>query len=110
MTASFFLKWIAPVIAVLAVVGVIYGKGRLDSKHAAETADLKDQLQLSETLRASEQKAYDADAVQAKANADKLTTLNSNIDGLNAYVATLKDAGRECLSGADNDKLHQLWR
>ena len=109
MTTTFFLKWIAPLIAILVVAGLIYGKGSLDSKHAAALATIKDQLELSESLRKSEQAAYAADATIAKANADKLATLNSNIVGLNAYVDALQDADRECLSGADTDKLRQLW-
>ena len=110
MTMAFFMKWIAPILAVLAVVGIIYGKGRLDSKHAAELTTVKDQLATSEYLRKSEQAARVADAAKAAQDAAKVTQLNTQIDGLNAYVDALQDADRECLSGADNDKLRELWR
>jgi hypothetical protein len=103
-------KWIATCIALLAIVGIIYGKGRLDSKHAAELSVVKEQLALSETLRKTEQAAYTADTEEARKAHERLTELNSDIDGLNAYVDALQDADRECLSGADTERLRQLWR
>ncbi|MBY5849785.1 hypothetical protein HFN51_04335 [Rhizobium leguminosarum] len=103
-------KWLATLLAVLAVVGVIYGKGRLDSKHATELSAVKDQLATSELLRETERRARIADADLAATQAAKLAILSSNIDGLNAYVDALQDADRECLTGADTDKLRQLWQ
>jgi hypothetical protein len=103
-------KWLASLLAVLAVVGIIYGKGRLDSAHKAELAEVTSQLAEVTQLRKLEKSAYAADALLAKAQADKLVHLNSELTGLNAYVDALQDADRECLSGADTDKLRQLWQ
>jgi uncharacterized membrane-anchored protein YhcB (DUF1043 family) len=103
-------KWIATCIALLAIVGIIYGKGRLDSQHAAELADVQAQLTAVQTQVLTEKEARISDAKLAKADADRLSKLNSDIDGLNAYVDALQDADRECLSGADTERLRQLWQ
>jgi hypothetical protein len=103
-------KWLATLLAVLAVVGIIYGKGRLDSAHKAELAAVQEQLVKAEILRKAEAAARAADTELAQAQAARLSQLNSDISGLNAYVDALQDADRECLSGADTDKLRQLWR
>ncbi|MBY5581850.1 hypothetical protein [Rhizobium leguminosarum] len=103
-------KWLASLLAVLAVVGIIYGKGRLDSAHKAELASVKSELLEVKALRKLEQDARAADAALAKTQAKRLTHLSSEITGLNAYVDALQDADRECLSGADTDKLRQLWQ
>jgi outer membrane murein-binding lipoprotein Lpp len=103
-------KWLATLLAVLAVVGIIYGKGRLDSAHKAELASVTDQLTEAKQLRSLEQAARSADNGLAKAQATRLYQLSSDIDGLNAYVDALQDADRECLTGADTDKLRQLWQ
>jgi hypothetical protein len=110
MTLAFFMKWIAPLLAVLAIVGIIYGKGSLDSKHAAELKTVTDQLAIAQDTIALEKAVRAKDTVIAQANAVFLTDLNTNIDGLNSYAKALPDADRECLSGADTDKLRALWR
>jgi hypothetical protein len=107
---TFFLKWIAPLIAILVVVGLIYGKGSLDSKHAAELQTVKDQLAVAQDTIELEKAVRAKDTVIAQHDAVFLTDLNTNIDGLNSYAKALPDADRECLSGADTDKLRALWR
>jgi adenylate kinase len=103
-------KWLATLLAVLAVVGIIYGKGRLDSAHKAELAVVQDKLAQVELYRKLETQSRAADTVLAQTQAARLSQLNTDIDGLNAYVDALQDADRECLTGADTDKLRQLWR
>jgi len=103
-------KWIATCIALLAIVGIIYGKGRLDSKHASELAIVQAQLVQAETLRLAEQSARAADAKAAIQDNLFLTDLNTKIDGLNSYAEALPDADRECLDGPDTERLRQLWR
>ena len=107
---TFFLKWVAPLIAILVVVGLIYGKGSLDSKHAADLQTVKDQLSAAQDTIALEKNARILDATAAAEAQERLYKLNTNIDGLNAYVDALQDANRQCLSGADSDRLRQLWR
>ncbi len=107
---TFFLKWIAPTLALLVVVGAIYGKGRLDSAHKAGVAQVTKELALTKLQLQTEQNARAIDAATAKTDATKVNQLNTKIDGLNAYVDALEDANRQCLSGADSNQLRQLWR
>lgn len=106
----FVLKWVAPILIVLAVVGVIYGKGRLDAKHAAEVANLKRDLATATHVIELEREAREADAALASAQAVRLRELSAKSDAIQEYADALEDARRECLSGADSDRLRDLWR
>lgn len=110
MTAAFFLRYIAPVLAVLTVVGIIYGKGRLDANHANEVKDLRDNLAVVQKNLALEKQARAKDTIAAKEAAKVLGTLNKKIEGLNTYVDKLEDANRVCLTSPDTDQLRQLWK
>ncbi|KAA3452723.1 hypothetical protein C7I87_00660 [Mesorhizobium sp. SARCC-RB16n] len=97
-------------LAVLTLIGVIYGKGRLDAKHAAETALLKGNLKVAELNLKNEKDARLGDAILATEAAKRQAALSTKIDELNTYAETLEDANRECLSGADVERLRDLWK
>jgi hypothetical protein len=97
-------------LAVLALVGVIYGKGRLDSKHAADMAVLQGNLRVVEMNLKNEQEARLSDAILATEAAKRQAALTHKVDELNQYVDTLQDADRECLSGPDVERLRDLWK
>ncbi|WP_149902377.1 hypothetical protein [Mesorhizobium sp. SARCC-RB16n] len=89
---------------------MIYGKGRLDAKHAAETALLKGNLKVAELNLKNEKDARLGDAILATEAAKRQAALSTKIDELNTYAETLEDANRECLSGADVERLRDLWK
>ncbi|MER9628892.1 hypothetical protein [Mesorhizobium sp. M0296] len=97
-------------LAVLALVGVIYGKGRLDAKHAIEISQLNETIELTNAALDKERTARQSDAIIAAENAKRQAALQTKIGELNQYVETLEDADRECLSGADVERLRDLWR
>jgi hypothetical protein len=97
-------------LAVLALVGVIYGKGRLDQKHAAETALLKGNLKVAELNLKNEKDARLSDAILATEAAKRQVALTTKIDELNQYVDTLQDRDSVCLSGTDTERLRDLWK
>lgn len=102
--------WLAGLLAVFAVVGVIYGKGRLDAKHTNEVRQLTETIELAQKMLDTERDARRSDAVLAAEQARQRAALTLQIDGLNEYVETLEDRNRECLSGADVERLRNLWR
>ncbi|RWP18864.1 MAG: hypothetical protein EOR00_09510 [Mesorhizobium sp.] len=102
--------WLAGLVALLAIVGVIYGKGRIDANHAIETAQLTETIELQRKAIEKEQAARKSDAIVASENAKRQAALQTKIGELNQYVETLEDADRECLSGADVERLRDLWR
>jgi hypothetical protein len=59
-------------------------------------------LDLERTARA-------ADATAAAAQAKRLNDLTTKTTDLQEYANALEDAGRECLTGADIDRLRNLW-
>lgn len=101
--------WIAGLVAVLAIIGVIYGKGRLDASHAASVASLQNDLKVSQEVVKREHEARTQDAILATEAAKRQTALKIKIDGLESYVDTLEDRDRQCLSGPDVDRLRDLW-
>lgn len=102
--------YLAGLVALLAIVGVIYGKGQLDARHAVELGRLKADLRTAELVLKAEQDARKQDAILATEAAKRQASLNTKIDELNAYVDTLEDADRECLSGPDVERLRDLWK
>lgn len=103
-------KWLAGVIAVLSIVGIIYGKGRLDAKHTADLALVRAELSEATKTIKSEKEARAADTEAAKVAYLRLNQLNSSISGLHTYVDALEDANSQCLSAADTDRLRTLWK
>lgn len=89
---------------------MIYGKGRLDAKHAAETALLKGNLKVAEMNLKNEQDARTQDAILATEAANRRAALTNKIDELNQYVDTLQDRDSVCLSGTDTERLRDLWK
>ncbi|MDW9532262.1 hypothetical protein [Sinorhizobium meliloti] len=102
-------SWLAGLLAILAVVGVIYGKGRVDAKHANEVRQLKENIELAQRIIDVEREARKADAVLATEAAKRQSALKLKITGLESYVETLQDRDSQCLSGPDVDRLRDLW-
>lgn len=99
---SKLLRFIAPVLLVLSIVGLIYGKGRMDAAHEAELLELRQALKIEEEARI-------ADAYQALASSKRLAQLDTKVKTMEEYVEKLEDANRVCLSNADTDSLRNLW-
>lgn len=104
------LRWIAPVVIVLAVVYAIYDRGRTNAEHAAEMTEVKRKLALSQTLAATERQRRENDARLAAEQARRMLELEAAANGLQVYADALEDANNECLSGDDTDKLRDFWR
>lgn len=104
-----FLPHIAAVLAVLAVVGGIYAKGRLDASHAAEVARLEENLAIAQRNAEREREARAVDAINLVASRQRLDLLQTKTDELLEYINELEDASRVCLSGADTERLRRLW-
>ncbi|RVP50018.1 hypothetical protein [Sinorhizobium medicae] len=101
--------WLAGLLAILAVIGVVYGKGRLDAKHANEVRQLKENVELAQRIIDVERDARKADAILATEAAKRQSSLKLKITGLESYVETLQDRDSQCLSGPDVDRLRDLW-
>lgn len=102
-------RWLAAALVLLTVVGVIYGKGRLDASHKASLADLTFQLKVASHVAARERDARAVDLINYSAAEARLSVLDHEISELTTYANQLEDADRECLSGADTDRLRLLW-
>lgn len=98
---------------ILAGVGAIYAKGRIDSAHVAEITALKLELdqereanrKLKEYIARLEKAAKeDADA-KAKDDAE-ITDLKTKLTEL---VEAVSDPDRECFSADDIDRLLGVW-
>jgi len=107
---SRYWSHIVAVVAVLAIIGGIYWKGASDKEARLALASVQSDLLETQRLRALEQKTYQKDAKLAAQAQVRLSGLSAQIDGLNEYVATLEDAGRECLAPADTERLRNLWK
>lgn len=102
-------KWLAWLLAILAVVGVIYGKGRLDSHYSNKIDKLQSELATAKEAIETERNARAVDAINAAASRQRLDALESKSKDLEAYVDQLEDANAVCLSGADTERLRGLW-
>jgi hypothetical protein len=107
---TFVIKWLAPILIVLALVGGGYLKGKADADRSAEISQLTDAFLDMKTKRDIEMAARVADANLAKEQGKKLRELKAQAQSIQEYADALEDAGRECLSGADNDRLRDLWK
>lgn len=106
---SVIYKWIAAILAVLAVVGLIYAKGHSEAKAKAELQAT--QLELSHLYYniAKEREARVADARLAQEAEARATELRAKISNLQEYADALEDANAQCLSSADTKRLRDLW-
>lgn len=108
MTAKLY-GWIASIVVLLLIVGAIYAKGRLDASHAAETANLKRDLETAMRVAYIEKRARQQDSIKAAEDAKRQAALQTKIGELNDYVDTLEDRNRECLSSTDTQRVRDLW-
>ena len=102
--------YLAGLLAIIAVVGVIYGKGRLDARHSAELAAVQSELSTAKGVIQAERAARLQDAILAAEAAKRQAALTTKIDELNDYVDTLQDRDSQCLTGADTERLRDLWQ
>lgn len=108
ITARLYL-WLGAAAIIGAVALGIYGKGRLDAAHKAEVARLELNLRTATQMLELERTARQQDAIVAAENARRKAALQQTIKELDDYVASLEDRDRECLSGADIERLRNLW-
>lgn len=100
--------WVWVVIAI-ALTGGAYFKGRSDADQSITIASLEEQLAFNKALNDGFMKAAEEDAKEAAAAKERLTALDDRIKDLTDYAESLEDRDRECLSGADTDRLRDLW-
>lgn len=96
-------------LLLLAGIGTIYAKGRMDAAHKAEVEELKGSLKHAIETADRERKARLADAILATENAKRKAALETKIGELDAYVESLEDRDRVCLDGRDTERLRDLW-
>lgn len=90
----------------LAGAGGLYLKGRMDSRHAAEVSDLKQELAEANEAAERERSARLQDAIMATEQAKREAAFDLQTEKV---TNELTDRDRECLSGADIDSLRSLW-
>jgi hypothetical protein len=99
--------YLAAVLALLAAVGAIYAKGRIDARHAIELRTLKTQIKVLEDERAREEAARKADAIQAKVDREEAALEDIEIQEL---IDALQDRARVCVDAGDADRLRDVLR
>lgn len=102
--------WIIAVLCVILAGFVGFNRYQINKVHKAEIASLQHELKETRTSIEKERKARVADTRLAHEAAQKAAKLNTEIKSLEEYINTLEDANRECLSGADVERLRQLWK
>jgi hypothetical protein len=100
---------VAPALIVLGLIFGGYLKGYSDADRSSEVTKLNSYIATVETMLKTEREARLADAKAAAAQAAKLNALTTKTTDLQEYANALEDAGRECLAGADADRLRNLW-
>ena len=94
--------YLAAFMALLAAVGAIYAKGRIDARHAVELQTLRTQIKTMEEERAREEAALKMDAIQAKEDReDKALEDLANQE----LIDELTDRARVCFDAGDADRL-----
>jgi endonuclease/exonuclease/phosphatase (EEP) superfamily protein YafD len=83
------------------------GKDAANQQHQIET--LQANLAASEAARKLTDAALLADQQKAAADAIAFTELQKRKDALHDYAESISDGLRECLSGADVERLRNLW-
>ncbi|PQZ43364.1 hypothetical protein CQ059_05380 [Brucella pseudogrignonensis] len=102
-------KWLIGLVAVLALFGFIYAKGHSEAKARAELQATRQELSELYYKISKEREARVADARLAEEAAVRADALRTKITNLQEYVDALADAGRECLSSADTERLRDIW-
>lgn len=106
-------SWLVYVLAGIAIVGAIYGKGYLDAKRVAEVTAIKVELE-QERKTNRELKDYIARLEKAaKEDADEKAKDDAEITDLKAKLTELVDAVSDpdalCLTADDVDRLLGVW-
>jgi hypothetical protein len=95
----------------LSITGVgLYHKGKAVARQEQQIVSLQTDLNTAKAVIKNEQEARLNDAILATEAAKRQAALSTKIDELNQYVDTLQDADRECLTGADTERLRDLWK
>lgn len=84
--------------------------GKVEAQHKAELASVTSELNATKDQIKKEREARVADARLAQEAEARATELRAKISNLEEYADALADAGRECLSGADTERLRDLWK
>ncbi|ESX98701.1 hypothetical protein [Mesorhizobium sp. LNJC405B00] len=95
----------------LSITGVaLYQKGKSEARQEAAIISLKEDLAASERARELADAALKADQQKAAQDAIAYTELSKRKAALNDYADSLADGLHQCLSGADVDRLRDLWK
>lgn len=84
--------------------------GKVEAQHKAELASITSELNATKAQIKKEREAREADARLAQEAEARATELRAKISNLEEYADALADAGRECLSGTDTERLRDLWK
>jgi hypothetical protein len=94
----------------LFVTGIaLYQKGKAEARQEAAIVSLQAELKASEAARTVANEALLADQKAAALDAQRFTELSKRKAALDDYADNLADGLHECLSGADVDRLRDLW-
>jgi hypothetical protein len=96
--------YLAVVLGIIASVGAIYAKGRIDASHKAEMTSIKMELAYQEAAALAAKQAALADAERAKAFAAENAALEIVIDELE-----IQGSDNQCLGAPSVERLRQLW-
>ncbi len=95
----------------LSVTGIaLYQKGKAEARQEQQIVSLKADLAIANRLMELTNETLKADQERAAKDAQAYTELSKRKAALNDYADSLADRDRECLSGADVDRLHGLWK
>ncbi|RUU76440.1 hypothetical protein [Mesorhizobium sp. M7A.F.Ca.MR.362.00.0.0] len=100
----------AAVMAALVFAGWrLYEAGKTEANQKHQIENLQANLEASERARKLTDAALLADQRKAAADALAFTELQKRKDALHDYAESISDGLRECLSGADVERLRDLW-
>lgn len=99
--------FIAFVIGGISLLGLIYAKGVLDARHAAQLRDLQEQVKQLNADVERWRKAYELDAAQARADAiqEKIA-----VDDAVEIETNVQEPNRPAIDAATADRLRQFSR
>jgi hypothetical protein len=98
--------YLAAVLAILAAVGGIYAKGRLDANHAAQLAALQQQVAKLHAQAKADAAAAKLDTIQAKLDAEDLYAAAQRTQDL---MDKLNAPDTVCFDDHDAGLVRDLW-
>lgn len=99
----------AALVALMGTGWFLYDAGRDAANQRTRIVQLEEQVRTAALNIRLTKETLEADQLRARTAALAIAALNSKIGTLNDYADTLADRNRECLSGADVERLRHLW-